>query len=258
MSADILIMTGLSGIAAGFFNATAAGGALLSFLTMVAFGVPPQVANATNLLVMPASFVAGFKHMHEKQMEPLPLAAPAIGTLLGVATTQIADPTVYKTVTPWLIYAAAALLLLEPAVSRKWPVVKPRPPAVIAGLLMCTGWYAGFFGGAVGALVVVALAFTTGWDDARSNLAKIVICLTTSVTGAAGFLVAIALQRQGPIVAHWPLVASLATGLLLGGLLGAALIRLAVRRRHEIPRLALRGFVVLVSVAAATIMLWIA
>ena len=46
------ILIGLAAVAAGFINAIAGGGTLISFPALIAVGVPPVAANVTNTVAL--------------------------------------------------------------------------------------------------------------------------------------------------------------------------------------------------------------
>jgi uncharacterized membrane protein YfcA len=74
----VLVVVG--GLLAGALNVIAAGGAVLSFLVLTWVGLPPHVANATNLVATPASFLGALAGAWRDRREyarrwPLLLAA---------------------------------------------------------------------------------------------------------------------------------------------------------------------------------------
>ena len=69
-----LAAVALTGLAAGFVNALAGGGSLLSFPALIALGLPPLVANVTNTVAMVPGYLGGALGQRQQlrgQGEPL-------------------------------------------------------------------------------------------------------------------------------------------------------------------------------------------
>src|SRR5467141_2184657 len=84
---EILGLTA-SAVAAGAINAVAGGGTLLTFPTLLFFGTPPIIANATSTLALTvgtAGSVFGFRQHHESMKPWLWRFAPVslVGGLIG-------------------------------------------------------------------------------------------------------------------------------------------------------------------------------
>jgi uncharacterized membrane protein YfcA len=207
----------LGGIAAGVLNVAAAGGSLLSFLTLSLIGVPPLVANATNLAATPASFVGGipaaWRGRADQRETRLGLLGAVAGTATGVWLVNNLTADMFRRAAPILLVLAALVLLLQPWLH---PKIKRRAGRTATGglpaWLFLTGVYAGGFGAGVGILVLIVFAFSTPWPWRAINNSKNVTCLVTSVVGLIAF------SLTGLVI--WPLAALLATAMAVGGLLG--------------------------------------
>jgi uncharacterized protein len=203
------------GIIAGILNVAAAGGSLISFLTLSAIGVPPLAANATNLAATPASFLGGISTAwRDRHGTKLGFVSAALGTVTGVWLVNGLTADLFRRIAPVLLVIAAMVLILQPWLRQKIKrrEATARHPEAMAAWLFLTGVYAGGFGAGVGILVLVVLAYTTAWPWAALNGSKNVICLVTSLVGLAAF------SLTGLVV--WPLAAVLAGSMAIGGLLG--------------------------------------
>lgn len=222
-SLDVAIIVG-GGFAAGVFNTAFAGGGLVSFLALAYVGVPPLVANAVNLLVMPSSFLAVLPRLRLTRHQVRMLLAPAVGTVTGALLATKAHAEDFASLAPWLVLAAAVLLVAQPTLARVLSgpdgqksgrrLAGPRAGAV---LLCGSGLYAGFFGVGVGTLVLLVLAVTTSVPFSAANRSKNVVCLATSVVGCVVFLLT-GLVRPGLI--DWTVAGWLAVGMAVGGVVG--------------------------------------
>lgn len=249
-TADVVIVI-VGGLLGGGVNAVGAGGALLSFLALVWAGVPPQMANATNLMVMPFSFLPGLGILKTEPVDRPFKRSAVVGTLIGVVLAHIIHPSAFSAAVPWMVYAATILLIAEPIARSQrlnrylGSLVAPRSRRVTATFLLFTSVYAGFFGGAVGTLVLVVLSFTMDWrgDFNRTNRMKIAICLMTSGVGAMGFATLAVLT--GTTLIQFTAGALLVPSLAIGGFLGA-------KWADRLPAKKLRGGVALLSGGGAT------
>lgn len=237
MNTAILV---LGGVTAGILNVAAAGGSLLSFLTLSLVGVPPLTANATNLAATPASFVAGIPTaVRARQEMRMGLVSAIAGTAAGVWLVNSLTADVFRRIAPALLVVAAFVLILQPWLSPKLKRTAGSGgthPVVLAISLFWTGVYAGGFGAGVGILVLVALACTTPWPWQALNSSKNVICLVTSLVGLAAFAL------TGLVV--WSLAAILAGSMAVGGLLGHWIAR-------RVPDELLRGAVAVMAAFGA-------
>ncbi|TCO49767.1 sulfite exporter TauE/SafE family protein [Actinocrispum wychmicini] len=228
------------GVLAGILNVAAAGGSLLSFLTLSLVGVPPLAANATNLAATPASFLGGFPNAwHARKETRLGFLSAVAGTAVGVWLVNSLTADVFRRIAPILLVVAALVLILQPwlgpRVQRRAGTSETHPAAMTVSLFG-TGVYAGGFGAGVGILVLVVLAYTTPWPWRTLNGSKNVVCLMTSLVGLAAF------AMTGLVV--WPLAAVLAGSMAVGGLLGHWITR-------HVPGELLRGTVAVMAAFGA-------
>lgn len=107
----ILIGVGLFG---GAWNSVAGGATLFTFPALMATGLPPVVANATNVLaLMPANafallpFRAELRAVGTRAM-PL-LAVSGAGAVTGALLSLFPDPAVFEALIPWLVLLATLL-----------------------------------------------------------------------------------------------------------------------------------------------------
>ena len=106
------------GAVASGLNAVAGGGSLLSFPALVAFGVPPLQANATNALALwPGSIsgALGFLNKLEKTKRALyvMILPSAVGGAAGAALLTVTPERAFKLVVPVLVLAMAAWFTVD-------------------------------------------------------------------------------------------------------------------------------------------------
>jgi hypothetical protein len=238
-----LVLAGVAALGAGFVNAIAGGGSLITFPALVALGVPPVAAAATNTVALcPGYFGAALAQRKDlagqraRMVRLLPVAAigGVGGALLLLATGEAA----FGAIVPFLILAAAVLLGAQDAIKRR--VVRPgraanATPGLAAAIpVALAATYGGYFGAGMGVMILAALAIFLDETLPRINALKQTISLVVNVSAAAVF----ALSPS----TRWALVPGMALGALAGGLLGGAL-------SARIPVRVLRAAIVTLGVA---------
>lgn len=246
MTANTIAFLVTMGILGGALNSMAAGGGVLTFLSLLAVGLPPQVAVATSQVAIPASFAPSVVRAWKDRAAYRPmvpgLIAGAAGTGLGVWLVSRLDGPTFRVLTPILMCMAAALLLVQPRMqtvinSRKTDA-RGRHLAVALALFLC-GIYAGAFGGAVAVAILVAFAIITPWPWHTANHYKNGACLIMSLVCSPAFIV------TG--LASWEHTAWLAGSLLVGGIGGTWLA-------SRLPANFLRKMVAVVTFGGAAVM----
>ncbi|MBL8440778.1 MAG: sulfite exporter TauE/SafE family protein [Betaproteobacteria bacterium] len=254
MHSSEILLVGAGAFLAGGMNAIAGGGTFFSFPALLAAGVPPVTANASNSVALwPASLSGAWAYRREMSRHPRWTAMLVIvsfaggigGGLLLLATSNAA----FAQLVPWLLLAATALFAFSGQVSRGVAAVKaglgarPREagaPGGLGGLLfqLVVAIYGGFFGAGMGILTLAALAIQ-GIDDIQelNGLKNLISAVIYTVT-AATFILAGAIS--------WPHTAVMLITATAGGYAGAAFAR-------RLPALWLRRLVVAVGATLTTV-----
>ena len=250
----------VAGGAAGTLNAIVGSGSLITFPTLLAFGIPPVVANVSNnvgLVPGNASAAWGYRRELAGQRSRLLWLAifSALGAVAGAAALLALPAGAFKVIVPVLILLSCVLVLLQPRLSARIAARRERAASgedgsedrasrdhavrggpVLAGGLFGAGIYGGYFGAAQGVLVIGLLGTFLDEPMQRINAAKNV--LVGFVNGVAAVVYI--------IFAHvsWTVVLLIAVGSTLGGLIGA-------RVGRRLPATALRIFIVVIGVIAS-------
>src|ERR1019366_6810320 len=149
----------IAGFGAGFVNAIAGGGSLLSFPALLYAGLSPVCANATSTLALWPGSVAGTyayrRHLATQHRQIILLALPSLlGGLLGAAILLNTPERVFRFVVPYLILLACGLLLANEPIGR-WMTrrMAARPQHATALLWLAQfgiAIYGGYFGAGIG------------------------------------------------------------------------------------------------------------
>jgi uncharacterized membrane protein YfcA len=215
---------------AGAVNAVAGGGTLLSFPAAIAWGLPSPVANATNALAMsPAMCASAWAYRRElagtgKLLLEL-LLPTLVGSVAGAMLMRRTPERIFDAIVPWLVLGATVAILLQRAlpvraVAAGTPTPRRRVLALAAQLGV--GLYGGYFGAAMGIVMLAVLALVVPSDIQRRNALKNM--LSTLINGIASIYFALA----GLIDLRAALL--MTPGAIVGGFLGAHLARRASAR----------------------------
>jgi hypothetical protein len=235
--------------AAGVVDAIAGGGGLITVPALLAAGLPPQLALATNkgqaAFGATASFLSFWARGGiDRDRALLAFSSGALGSLSGAALLLRMRPEPLRPVVIVLLIAAAAVVVLRERIrplgdaavrgeGDKGPPSR-RDRLVLAAATFGLGAYDGFFGPGVGSMLIVAFVLLFGDSLTRaSGNAKVV--------NWASNLAALALFSWRGTVS-WSLALPMAAANALGAFVGA---RLALRRGDRLVRV-----VVLVVVGA--------
>ena len=238
-----IALVGMAAFCAGAMNSVAGGGTFLSFPALLAVGVPPVAANASNSVALwPASLSGAWayrKELARYKRYLIPLGAVSLvggvgGGLLLLATQD----NTFSRLIPWLLLFATLLFAFSGQISgllRRGKNAAAAPgntPMSLAGHAVVSV-YGGFFGAGMGILMLASLAMA-GHDDvheinAIKNLLSAIIYSVTVLT----FVLAGAVS--------WPHTFVMLATATIGGYWGASIAR-------RVPALWLRRFIIAVGI----------
>lgn len=234
-------------MAAGTINTIVGSGTLITFPTLLVFGIPPLTANVTNTVGLVAG---GFTGIHGYRSElvgqgrtlrrlvPVSLLGAVTGAILLLALPESA----FAAIVPLLIAAALLLVLLGPRL-QAWAATRhPDHDSLGRHLLMtvgvfAAGAYGGYFGAAQGVLLVGIMSVLMVVSLQKVNALKNVLGTVVNAVAAITFMLV------APERINWSIAGLIAVGALAGGYVGAR-----VGRRLS-PRV-LRGLIVIIGVLA--------
>lgn len=212
---------------AGWINAMAGGGSFISFPAMLAIGVPPIQANATNTVALwpgQLTSVWALRTDLRRDLVAVVLTASVVGGVGGAVILLRTPQITFLHLVPWLLLGASVLFGVSGPVSR-WlrrrsnrPHVQHTPPILILFFVIIpVTFYIGYFGAGAGFLLMSALALF-GIDDMNSlNSLKVLAACTSNFCAVVTFIFG------GAIVWHYCLVSMVFAG--VGGYVGAQYAR---------------------------------
>ncbi|MCK5545933.1 MAG: TSUP family transporter [Rhodospirillaceae bacterium] len=218
MSAEVLGILFLAGLASGFVDSIAGGGGLISVPALLATGMPPVSALATNKAqAMFGSFTATYTyarggHVDISKMK-LGIIFTIIGAIAGTLLVQVLDANLMMAVIPFMLIAAALYFAFGPSLGGvdRHHLIERGPFYAIFGLLI--GFYDGFFGPGTGSFWALAFVSVLGFNMIKATAHTKVVNFTSNFTSFLFFAVA------GHVL--WLPAAVMALGQLLGARIGA-------------------------------------
>lgn len=242
----------LAGTAAGTINTIVGSGTLVTFPTLLAFGVPPVVANVSNTIgLVPGSVSGAYGYRRElvgQRSRVLRLgSASLIGGVVGAFLLLVLPEGAFEAIVPALIVLGIVLVVTGPRISR-WVA---RRHEARGGLphhgawwvwpsVLLAGVYGGYFGAAQGIILMAILGI--GFDEALQRLNGIKNILGAVVNGVSGLVFAVVADVD------WLIVALIAVGAVAGGQLGASVGR-------RLPDFWMRAAIVVVGLVALAVFL---
>lgn len=224
-SLPALLAAAAAASAAGFINALAGGGTLISFPVLILLGLPAVSANVTNTVaLLPGYLSASWTQRAELKAQAgrlrvlFPLAF--LGGLAGALALLATGEALFRRIVPFLIYFGVILLaaqgpiralLSKGRVAGKKTSPGPGPLAALA--VAAAAIYGGYFGAGVSVIILAVLALAFDEDLGRLNAVKQALSLAANLAAAAWFAL------SAPVA--WPFAGAMALGAIGGGALGA-------------------------------------
>ena len=215
---EVLALLALAAFVAGTIDALAGGGGLITIPALMAAGIPPVQALATNKLQSSfgtTSAVIAFARQGRIDFRRFlwPAVGAFAGSVGGAIAIQLVDPSFLAGLVPVLLVAMAAYFLLGPKASEAERHARLGHAALVT-VMFALGFYDGFFGPGTGSFMATALVALFGFGLVSApahtkllNLASNVAALVTLVIGGqvlwlVGLVMAMASIAGGQLGAH--------------------------------------------------------
>ena len=234
-----------AGFGAGFVNAVAGGGTLLTFPALLYAGMTSIGANATSTVGnWPGSVTSSWayrRQLREHRSRVIWFALPSLlGGLLGAVLLLKTGEKAFRAIVPYLILLACGLLMANEPIGR-WVSARaathPKKHAVALWLSQfAIAVYGGYFGAGIGILMLAAMAIFLPEDLQAANGMKNFLAVLINGIAALYFIFIGA--------AVLPTAAMMMGAAIVGGFVGA-------RTAQRLPAYLLRTVVVIFGVCVA-------
>jgi hypothetical protein len=145
-------------------NAIAGGGSFLTFAAMVFVGIPSIMANATSAVALfPGSLVSAWTYRKDlPRVEGIGLglliAISFAGSAVGAALLLLTPQRDFDAIVPWLLLAATLIFALGPRVTPFLRRFVRFGPVTLLAVQFVIAIYGGYFGGAMGILMLASFS----------------------------------------------------------------------------------------------------
>ncbi len=248
MLIDALILFA-AGLLAGTMNALAGGGSFVSFPAMVLVGLPSVAANASSTVALVPGTLAsayaystgagktGFRGLAGEPFAVV-LGTSVAGGLVGAVMLLVTPVATFDAVIPWLLAFAAFTFAFGRDVGA-WLRARVHMGArALLPVQFVLGVYGGYFGGAVGIMMLAAWSLLDGADLKQLNPTR------TIVVSAMNGIAVVCFIAAGQV--WWPQTIALLLGGLAGGYAGA-------RLGQRLPAPVVRGLIICVTAVMTAI-----
>ena len=237
MAAHIILIAAALG--AGLMNAVAGGGSFLTFPALVFTGVPSIVANATSTVALfPGVLASAWAYRREfKSLDKIPLgpalAVSVAGGVVGALLLLFTSQRTFDVVIPWLLLGATVTFALGPKLMRLFTPQGWLGPRALIAIQFLVGIYGGYFGGAVG-IIMLAVWTLAGLRNIHAmNGGRTLLGGVMNAAAVVCFVIA------GKV--WWLQTSMMLVAAVIGGYVGARIAR-------KVNPAVVRGIIVVVSI----------
>ena len=210
-----------AGVFAGFVDSIAGGGGIITLPTLLAVGIPPHQALATNKLQSSfGSFTATLNYAKRGLMNPKELFRGVlftfIGAVSGAYSIQFFDAKSLESMIIVMLIVIFLYTLASPNLGKIHTNAKMQKPLfyLLFGLLI--GFYDGFFGPGTGSFWTMALILLLGLDLKAATAQTKLFNFTSNIASLAMFIYAGLVLWLAGIV--------MGVGQIIGAYLGSTLV----------------------------------
>jgi len=223
MEMDLLTLLLLAGcgLGAGFIDSIAGGGGLITLPALLAAGLSPTQALATNKLQSSfGSFSATWYFARHGYIEfstiKWAVALTFIGSAFGTLLVQQIDASALAQILPFLLMGFAFYFLFSPRVGDQDSQRRLGHLAFAATIGLGVGFYDGFFGPGTGSFFAVGFVALAGFNLAKATAHSKLLNFTSNLASLIFFALG------GKMV--WTVGLTMAVGQFIGARLGSRLV----------------------------------
>jgi uncharacterized protein len=222
---EAILIVIVAGFVAGAMNALAGGGSFVSLPALIAAGLPPVQANASSTVALfPGGVVSAWAY--REGLTPVGpvsirtmLGVTLIGGFIGAVLLLSTSSATFSFLLPWLLLCASLALAfgrkLGDALRRR---VQIGAPAVLS-IQFLLGIYGGYFGGAVGLMMLAVWGLLDTRDIKSLNAPRTLLVSAANSVAVLTFAFAHAVR--------WPETVAMLLAAMAGGYGGAQIGRRA-------------------------------
>ena len=221
MSAYLLLFAAALG--AGLMNSVAGGGSFLTFPALVFTGVPSIIANASSTVgLLPGVFTSAWAYRrHFKPLEGVSFKAlfgvSVAGGVTGALLLLYTSQAMFDVIIPWLLLLATCVFVFGRNLSLLLQSTVRIGPKTVIGAQFLVGVYGGYFGGAIGIIMLAVWSLLGAYDIHALNANRTLLGGSMNCAAVVLFIIA------GKV--WWLQTVVILIGSVTGGYLGARFAR---------------------------------
>lgn len=216
-----LLLLMLAALLAGFIDAIAGGGGLITVPALLATGIPPALALGTNKFQSCfGSFTAtlyfwrqGLIKIREMRLH---IVCTFFGSAIGTLLVQYLDPSFLSKLLPFLLIGFSIYFLLSPRISNDDSEQRLSPLLFAFVIGTSIGFYDGFFGPGTGSLFAIAFVALAGFGLAKATAHTKLLNFTSNIASLLFFALG------GHVL--WTAGLAMAAGQYLGARIGSRMV----------------------------------
>jgi len=211
----------VAGMAGGFIDSIAGGGGLITVPSLLAAGLPPQIALGTNKLQSSVGTTfAVWRYARAGLMTTpwlwLAVVMAFLSSMAGAVAVAVLSPGLLKMLVPWMLAAVAVYTIFNRHFGLKPGNAKLSYWLFAVAFGCAIGFYDGFFGPGAGSFWTVALVALLGVELRAATGYTKAANLASNVGSLLIFL------SMGAV--HFPAAGAMVAGQLVGVKLGSGLV----------------------------------
>lgn len=219
LSFELLAILSVVAIAAGFIDAIAGGGGLLTIPALLFTGMPPVQAIATNKLqACFGSFTATRYFIKQNLVIPKQqigaIVAASIGAIIGAIAIQLFDSSLLITLLPFALILIAVYLVMAKNFGQSSDKPKLSKKKFNTSFITGIGFYDGFFGPGTGTFFTLSYCKMRALNLIQATAHAKLMNFTTNIISLFIFI----LSDQ----VLWQVGLAMALGQIIGARIGAA------------------------------------
>jgi uncharacterized protein len=216
-----LLIVFFAGLLAGAMNAIAGGGSFISVPALIYVGIPSVSANMSSTVALyPGSITSAWAYRGNFQtilnvsVKAL-FAATLAGGFAGALLLLLTPSSAFDKILPWLLLLGSLAFAFGPWIGKRLRRHWRPNTAFLLSVQFLLGIYGGYFGGAVGIMMMAVWSVIGLTDIRRMNAIKVVLVAAANTIAVLCFAVA------GSVA--WPETLIMLVAAALGGYMGASL-----------------------------------
>ena len=220
MSWETIALLFCAGLSAGFIDAIAGGGGLISVPALLWAGLPPQIALGTNKMQSTWGTLMAVRKYAKAGLVSWPqvrltVFITFVSAMSGAWVVMLISNAVLKMIVPWMLLGIAVYVLFSPGLGKTAAKARLRLGvfACLAGSVL--GFYDGFFGPGTGTFWTMSCISLLGLELTRATAFTKVVNLASNMASLIIFVVG------GRV--NYEIAAVMIAGQLIGGRLGAGM-----------------------------------